>query len=256
MNPAARRSLYSLALLLTILGAHPATASDAIAPRLRVLAAASLTDVVEALAPAFEGARLETAFAGSSALARQIRDGAPADVFLSASPEWVDFLRDENALAGEPIVLARNRLVCIVPAESPLADATDAASLAARIGPKGRIAIADPGVPAGEYARAALRTLGLLEGLERRLVGQQDVRGVLHAVERGELDAGFVYATDAAIASVAIAFAFDPSTHPPIEYLAVALRGATNRAGAARFLDFLASDAARRILVDAGFATP
>lgn len=225
---------------------------------LRVFAAASLTDVVQVLAQRFEGARVEASLGGSSALARQIRDGAPADVFLSASSDWIDFLREADALTGEPIVLARNRLVCIAPKGSPLAaqGARDARALLERIGAGGRVAIADEGVPAGEYARKALQHLGLLDAFLPRLVGQKDVRAVLHAVEQDELDAGFTYATDAAVGAVDVLFAFDPSTHPPIEYQAAALRGAPNPVEARRFLEHLHGAAARAILVDAGFGLP
>jgi len=124
--------------------------------------AASLTETVEALAPRFRTARVEASFGASSALARQIRDGAPADVFLSASPDWIDFLREANALDGAPIVLARNELVCVTAAESDVAKrgVTDAAGLLVALGKHGLVAIADEGVPAGEYARAALKALG------------------------------------------------------------------------------------------------
>jgi molybdate transport system substrate-binding protein len=245
---------------LVLLGADlpgaPARAEEA--PRLRVFAAASLTEVVLGLAQRFDGAQVEPSFGGSSALARQIRDGAPADVFLSASPDWMDDLREAGLLAGRPIVLARNRLVCIAPRGSPLADrgVRDPRALLAAIGPDGRIAIADEGVPAGEYARAALRHLGLAADYAPHLVGQKDVRAVLHAVEQGELPAGFAYATDAKVASALVLFALDPTTHPAIEYQAAALKGAPSPAQARRFVAFLRSEAARALLADAGFALP
>ena len=159
---------------------------------------------------------MEPSFGASSTLARQIRDGAPADVFLSASPDWVDFLREGGALAGEPIVLARNRLVCVASHGSPLAaqGAVDPRALLDRIGAEGRVAIADEGVPAGEYARAALAHLGLLDAFTPHLVGQPDVRAVLHAVEIGELGAGFVYSTDAKVADVDGALRLRPRQPP------------------------------------------
>ena len=237
--------------------------------RVRVAAASSLTEVVEALANAFEaertGTRVELSFGASSDLARQIRDGAPLDVFISASPEWIDFLREAGALAGDPVRVARNALVCVAKKNSAVAraGARDPRALLAGIEDGDLVAIADPGVPAGEYARAALARLGLATAYESRLVGQKDVRAVLHAVEQGEVAAGFVYATDAKIARVETLFAFDPRTHPPIEYLAVVLRkgdGAGNREGnadaARRFLDFLVSEPARARLSAAGFVLP
>lgn len=255
------------ALLLVALAALPASGAGVRADTpepapLRVLAAASLTEVVAILARRFEashaGARVETSFGASSVLARQIRDGAPADVFLSASPAWMDLLTEADALAEESVVIARGRLVCIAPHGSALAQrgVSDARSLFDVLGPQARVAIADAGVPAGEYARGALRHLGLLAAARRRLVGQKDVRAVLHAVERGALDAGFVYATDAAVARATVLFAFDPATHPPIAYRAAVLRGARAPAAARRFLAFLRTDAAREVLVRAGFDAP
>ncbi len=248
-----------LAALLIGVGASlagsPALAQES--PPLRVFAAASLTEVVEGLARRFGGA-VQPSFGGSSALARQIRDGAPADVFLSASPDWIDFLREADALAGEPIVVARNRLVCIGSRGSALAvrSARDPRALLDAIGPEGRVGIADQGVPAGEYARAALQQLGLLEAFQPHLVGQQDVRAVLHAVEQGELAAGFAYSSDAKLAAVELLFEFDPSAHPPIEYQAAVLRGARNPVEARRFLDYLRGETARTLLANAGFALP
>jgi molybdate transport system substrate-binding protein len=223
-----------------------------------VLAAASLTEAVTALAADFSDARVLTSFGSSSALARQIRDGAPADVYLSASADWMDFLREAGALAGPPLEIARNRLVSIAPRDGRLArrGVRDPSALRDALEPGASLAIADQGVPAGEYARSALSHLHLLDALRPRLVGQRDVRAVLHAVERGELAAGFTYATDARVADVAVLFAFDPATHPPIVYAAAALRGAARPETARRFLHFLQGANARLRLADAGFVTP
>jgi molybdate transport system substrate-binding protein len=249
------RAVLLAALLCASALAVPAGADP---DRLTVYAAASLSEVVEALARRFPGARVRTSFGSSSELARQIEDGAPADVFLSASPDWIDFLREAGALAGEPVVIARNRLVCVAPAGSALAarGASGPAALLAALAPGDRVAIAVEGVPAGEYARKALAHLGLLDAYRPRLVGQKDVRAVLHAVEQGELPAGFVYATDARIARVVRLFDLDPASHPPIEYDAAALRGAPNPLGARRFLEYLHSETAHELLSSAGFALP
>jgi molybdate transport system substrate-binding protein len=247
-------ALLACASALLALGAALAERQ---APSLRVLAAASLTEVVEALAARFEGARVVTSFGASSELARQIADGAPADVFLSASPEWIEFLRERKRLDGAPVVVARNRLVCVAPRGSPLVGgASDPRALLGRLAEGDLVAIADAGAPAGEYARQALAQLGLLEAYGARLVGQKDVRAVLHLVEQGEVAAGFVYETDAKIASVERLFAFDPASHPPIEYRAAALRFASSPAEARRFVAFLREPAARRLLAEAGFALP
>jgi molybdate transport system substrate-binding protein len=227
-------------------------------PKLRVLAAASLSDVVEPMSQGFDEARVAASFGASSALARQIRDGAPADVFLSASREWMDWLESADALAGEPIVLARNRLVCIAPPGrfGGKDDPRDLHSLLAVLQPGDRVAIADRGVPAGEYARRALAHAGLLEAYASHLVGQKDVRAVLHSVERGELRAGFAYATDAEVARVDVLFELDSAGHPPIEYRAAALRGAPSPDEARQFLAHLEGAAARAVLRDAGFGLP
>ena len=232
---------------------------DAGRPALRLLAAASLTEVVEALARDFPDGPVATSFGASSDLARQIADGAPADVFVSASPEWVGFLEDAGVVDGGPVVVARNALVCIAPRDGALARAgrvTAPGRLIAGLAEDDLVAIANPGVPAGEYARAALGELGLLGGLESRLVGQKDVRAVLHAVEQGEVAAGFVYATDARQADVVTLFAFEPATHPAIEYPAVVLRGSSQIERARRLVAFLSSDAARTRLAQAGFVLP
>lgn len=238
------------------LGARSAQAQSTPGP-LRVLAAASLTEVVEALAKDFEGGSVETSFGASSDLARQIRDGAPADVFVSASPDWVAFLREADAIAGEPGLIARNALVCVAPKGSRLAGAApDPRALLAHLAADDLVAIADAGVPAGDYARKSLEKLGVAAGFEKRLVGQKDVRAVLHAVEQGEAAAGFVYATDAKVARVETLFAFDPKTHPPIEYHAVVLRRGTNPDAAKRFLAHLLGAAGRARLSSAGFVLP
>jgi len=252
---ARRRAAAALATALALAGGAVATRAEEPAT-VRVLAAASLTEVVEGLAKRFEGARVVPSFGASSELARQIKDGAPADVFVSASPDWIDFLREAKALDGDAIVLARNQLVCVAPKGSALRGVGDPKALLARLAKDDRVAIADAGVPAGEYARKSLEHQGLLAGYEPRLVGQKDVRAVLRAVEQGEAQAGFVYATDARVGSVETLFAFDPKTHPPIEYLAAALRGAANPTDARRFVAFLRSESARKLLTDAGFALP
>lgn len=224
---------------------------------LRVVAAASLTEVIEDLAARFPDAEVVVSFGASSDLARQIRDGAPADVFLSASPDWIAFLREADALADPPVLVARNALVCIASRRGAARAARDLRGLAERVAASGDlVAIADEGVPAGEYARQALAKLGLAAAFERHLVGQKDVRAVLHAVEQGEVAAGFVYATDAKIADVEVVFAFDPGSHPPVEYQAVVLRQSAQPELARRFLAHLAGEGARSRLSAAGFVLP
>jgi molybdate transport system substrate-binding protein len=252
---AATGVLLVLALGFGLPGAAARAESDR---RLRVLAAASLTEVALALAERFEKGEVVAVFGPTSTLARQLRDGAPGDVFLSASPEWMDFLAEADAIAGEPIVLARNHLVCIASRASGLAgqDVRNADALRERLASGARIAIADPGVPAGEYARAALREQALLDAYAPLLVGQRDVRAVLHAVEQGEVEAGFVYATDARVAEVDTLFTLEGGRLASVEYQAAVLRAARSPEDARRFLDHLRSPASRALLAEAGFALP
>jgi molybdate transport system substrate-binding protein len=240
------------------LGLLGAATAEQQAPALRVFAAASMTEVVSELAARFADAKIAASFGSSSELARQIVDGAPADVFVAASPEWIDFLREKNALDGAALVFARGELVCIAPRASGLAakGVGDARALEKGLAEGDRVAIADAGVPAGEYARQALERLGLQGAYRSHLVGQKDVRAVLNAVESGEMQAGFVYATDARIADVEVLFRFDPETHALIDYLAAVARTSTQPALARRFVEFLRSEEARSVLARAGFALP
>jgi molybdate transport system substrate-binding protein len=247
---------FRFALLAALLLASPARADDG---KLAVYAAASLTDVVNALAKDFAGATVVPSYGASSELARQIADGAPADVFLSASQDWIDFVKEKGKLDGAAVVFAKGTLVAIAPEGSALPGkgVVDAATLLSRgLAVDDRIAIADAGVPAGEYARKALASLGLAERYAPQLVGQKDVRAVLHAVETGELPAGFVYATDARAGAVTVLFELDSKTHPPIEYLGGAVRGAQHAKEALAFLAFLRGEQARAALAAAGFALP
>jgi molybdate transport system substrate-binding protein len=224
--------------------------------RVAVFAAASTTDVVTALAADF-GEPVSPSFGSSSSLARQIADGAPADVFISANRRWIDYLHERQRLDGDAIVFATNRLVCVTPpGASPLDSGAQHASplraLLGSLGPRDRVAIADEGVPAGEYARQSLRAAGLLEQFQPRLVGQADVRAVLRAVANREVAAGFVFATDARGVDVL----FEMSGHEPIEYFAAVVKDARNANAARRFVEYLRGEKAREVLTQAGFTLP
>lgn len=240
------------AVALAIAAGMPAPAKAADSVTVRVFAAASLTELVAQVAARFERARIVASLAGSSQLARQIEDGAPADVFLSASRDWVDHLRAAGALDGAPVVIARNRLVCIAPRGSALT-AADPAGLVEGLAPGDRVAVADAGVPAGEYARSALAKHAALAALRSRLVGLKDVRAVLRAVERGEARAGFVYATDARVAPVKVLFTVGEAMHAPIEYWAAVVRGASEPDAARALVVFMQSAAGQVLLDRAGF---
>jgi molybdate transport system substrate-binding protein len=164
-----------------------------------VFAAASLRDALEECA---RGTDVRFQFEASSTLARQIREGARADVFVTADPAWLD-----GIATLERFDWLSNRLVCVVPARAPDPDLARVASLA----------LASEQVPAGRYAEAALRHRGI--PLPARVVRGSTVRQVLSIVSQGGAEAGIVYATDARIdPGVRVAFAFDPSEHPPIVY--------------------------------------
>jgi molybdate transport system substrate-binding protein len=215
---------------------------------LLVFAAASLKNALdEASAAAPVDAVIS--YAASSALARQIERGAPAQVFISADADWMDYLQGKGLLlAGSRRDLLGNRLVWVVPESSPV----PAQPLSA-LGTRGRLALADTHhVPAGKYARAALEKMGLWSAVSARVASAENTRAALALVARGEAPLGIVYETDArAEARVKIAGRIDPVLHPPIVYPAAALRGATPQAE--RFLAFLSSPGAAAIFEKHGF---
>ena len=216
-----------------------------------VLAASSLQESLEKVAAVYAAAgnsRPVISFAATSALARQIEGGAPADLFMSADEEWMDELDKRNLLAPKTRAdLLTNSLVVIAPA----AAAVDAGDPFAG---GGRIALADPqAVPAGRYAAAALKNLGRWDALQSRLVPAENVRAALALVERGEATRGIVYATDAqASAKVAVIYRFPEASHPPIRYPSAQLAASRN-AGAGEFLTFLRSPDAAAIFRRHGF---
>ncbi|WP_300539241.1 molybdate ABC transporter substrate-binding protein [Sphingosinicella sp.] len=245
-------------VLLALLGADPARAQSA-APV--VLAAASLQEALSEAADAWARQRHPRpvlSFAGSSALARQIEAGAPADLFISADEAWMDRLEQRSLLApGSRRVIAGNRLVLIAPSDSPVKLRIAKGFPLARALGSGRLAMADPAaVPAGRYARAALEALGDWAAVEPRVVRSENVRAALALVERGEAPLGIVYATDAAASrKVRVVGVFPASSHPSIRYPAARLRTAKAK-DAPAFLAFLGSRQARVIFARHGFSAP
>jgi molybdate transport system substrate-binding protein len=179
-------------------------------------------------------------FAASSLLARQIEAGAPADLFVSADGQWMDYLAQRKRIRVDSRRdVATNRLVLVAPVdESVQLRIAPGFALAAALG-RGRLATADPDtVPAGRYAKSALTTLGVWTQVEPRLVRADDVRGALALVARGEVPLGIVYETDARIdRRVRVVDVFPENTHPPIAYPAAAISA---RPEAARLLEFIA----------------
>ena len=249
----------SLAGLLFSLGlvSWSARAIDAHAT-VTVFAAASLSDVLNELALVYTqqtGNRVEFSFAATSMLARQIENGARADLLLAADQEWMDYV-DQRGLIRKATRrnLLGNRLALIAPADSTvrLSIGPEFPLLAALGG--GRLATGDPdSVPAGRYARAALVSLHVWNAIADRLVRADNVRGALAFVARGEAPLGIVYATDArADQRVRVVDLFPASSHPAITYVAALTTGAS--APAASFLDFLRSPTAAAAFERYGFS--
>lgn len=223
---------------------------------LRVSAAASLSESMRELAELWRaggGEPVVLNLGASSALALQIENGAPSDVFVSADEAQMDRLEAAGRIVeGTRRSLLGNRLVVVVPddAPSPPAQASDLVGEGVR-----RIALADPAlVPAGVYARRWLEALGLWDRVQPRVVPLENVRAALAAVDSGDADAAVVYATDARIARRArVAFEVPEAEAPAIRYPAAALRDAAAQAAARAFVEFLASPAARAVFERHGF---
>jgi molybdate transport system substrate-binding protein len=248
----------ALALAFAPLDAAPAAQGDR--PDLLVFAAASLQTALDELTPQVEaatGVQLRASYAASSTLARQIENGAPADLFISADLDWMDYLAARSLIQpGTRVDLLGNHLVLIAPAGEPSTlRIAPGFPLAAALGVNGRLAIADPdAVPAGKYARAALTALGVWDSVAGRLARAENVRAALLLVERGEVPLGIVYRTDAAVdPGVTVVSRFPDATHPPIVYPAALTRSA--RAGAARVLAFLQGPEASAVFDRWGFET-
>ena len=250
------RSFSALLLIAVSLASTTARAQDDAG--LTVFAAASLKEALDEAAAAYRrqtGVPVRVSYAASSALARQIEQGAPADVFFSADLEWMDYLQQRNRLdVATRRSLLGNRLVLIAPrASKAQVDLRRPATLLAALG-DGRLAVGQTRtVPAGKYAKASLESLSLWNGVRPRLAESESVRAALMLVARGETPLGIVYASDAkAEPGVRVVATFPEDSHPPIVYPVAALRGA-RAAQAARFLQWLASPAADALFTKRGF---
>jgi len=229
------------------------------AQTLTVFAAASLTDAMNDVSAQWTQAghpALRLSFASSSTLARQIEEGAPANLFASADEKWMDYLADKKLIAGDTRKdLLGNSLVLIVPSDKPLhVTIAPGFDLPGLLGPNGRLATGDPKhVPVGIYAEQALKKLGLWDAVAPHLASTEDVRSALLLVERGESPVGIVYGTDAAVSkAVIVAGTFPESSHDPVSYpFAVTKSGDTPDARS--LLTFLSGPQARAIFVKRGF---
>jgi len=220
-----------------------------------VFAAASLTDSLKAVAEAYKaktGISVTLSFGASSTLARQIEQGAKADIFFSADSAWMDYLQSKSLIARRKDMLGNQLVLVAGPEASPPPRIAPHFDLAGALGGR-RLAVADPAsVPAGKYARAALTSLGVWNQLASKLAPAENVRVALEYVARGEAPYGIVYASDAKVApNVWVVGVFPESTHAPIIYPAAMIKTASPSAKA--FLSFLGSKDAGAIFQKAGF---
>ncbi len=234
-----------------------ALAQAAAAAELTVSAAASLTDAFRAIGRDYEaqhpGARVLLNFGASGALLQQIAKGAPVDVFASADQETMDQAQQQNLIA-ERRDFTRNALVLIVPAGSRLAPAS--LGDLTRPGVK-RIAMGNPAsVPVGRYARRALENASLWTAVEAKIIQAQNVRQALDYVARGEVDAGFVFATDAAVMKDKVKVALDVPAGTPISYPIARVAAGANAEEARRFIAHVLSPAGQEVLARFGFLRP
>jgi molybdate transport system substrate-binding protein len=252
-----RRGLVLGALAVGLLGTVPA----AVAQELTLSVAISMKDAVEELGRGFTsrhpGAKLAYNFGSSGELQKQIEAGAPVDLFVSAAQRQMDELDRKGLIVrASRRLFARNVLTVVKPADSRLDLAKPLDLLDARVR---RIVIGNPRtVPVGQYAEESLRALGLWERLQSKLVLAENVRQALEYVARGEVEAGFVYTTDAAIRADRVKEAFRPGeeTYRPVVYPVAVVAGARHPALAQAFIDLLVSAEGQAVLARLGFQPP
>lgn len=246
-----------LALFVTpLMQASGAYADESV----KVFAAASLTNVITQIAKQYEQDKantskteIRTSFAASSALAKQIEKGAPADIFISADTQWMQYLQNKQLIqANSQVNLLGNQLVLIAPAGKRFKVNMEKDFDFAAAFP-GKLCTGDPAaVPVGIYGKQSLIVLNWWSAIESRVVGTQDVRSALVLVERGECDAGIVYETDANISDkVEIVAKFPESSHEPIVYPLGLVVGAN--ATATGFYKYLSSPQAKAVFTKFGF---
>ena len=262
-----RRSLWTLVFGILAMGApfqgiysSNTKSSPVVSPTppddVTVSAAISLKDALDEISHLYSsehpGADVHFNLGGSGTLQRQIEQGAPVDIFISASPKEMDSLQSQGLLLPDTRKkLARNSVVLIIPAGSTsISSFQDLTKAAVKT-----VAVGEPQtVPAGKYAQEVLTHFGIYDQLKPKLVLAKDVRQVLTYVETGNADAGIVYATDAKISKKVIVVATAPEdSHSPVVYPAAVIKNSKNAAAAKAFLDFLASEKARTVFQKYGF---
>lgn len=246
------RAIFATALLVT-------TTSIAQAGDITVSAAASLTNAFKEIAQIYQtqhpNAKIALNFGASGALLQQIAKGAPVDVLASADQETMDAAEKQGLVANiDRLNFVKNTLVLIVPKDSQFSPKRlqDLTQVQVK-----RIAIGNPAsVPVGRYTVHALASVKLWPGLESKAINTQNVRQSLDYVARGEVDAGFVYATDASIMSDKVTVAFEVPLDVAISYPIAIVKDSNNREEAKRFIRFLASAQSQAILSKYGFQKP
>lgn len=247
---------WTLALTLAMQACSPASDTNRPARDLTVFAASSLASVMPGVGRLFEvhnpGSEVKFSFAASSVLAKQVAAGARADIYISANPDWVDFLQARHLIRpGSRRTVLRNRLVLVAPASQPFGvrSLKDLSLRHIR-----RVALADwSHVPAGIYAKQALEVADIWDQVASKCLPALDVRAALAYVERGDADCGIVYRTDAAISQqVRVVFELPHELQPKIEY-AAAILSVSESADSDIFMNFLSESAAVQVFEDAGF---
>jgi len=257
MNTTGRIVLMVFALILCFVLLTPASAADSVT----VFAAASTTNAINDIGKLFTDknkVRVVTSFASSSTLAKQIENGAPAEVYISANEKWMDYLEKNGLIVpSSRFDLLGNQIVLIAPADSTIsvviAPGFDLANALA----DGKLVMGDPDhVPAGIYGKQALENLGVWESVKSKVARAKDVRAALALVERGEAPLGVVYATDAAISDkIKVVGTFPKDSHPPIVYPAALVAG-KDTPEARSFLEFLKGSEAGTVFKKYGFSMP
>ena len=248
-----------LALIIVLAAAIASPSRAGAGEPVRVFAAASLKGALDQINFAWRMATPDVAvsasYAASSTLAKQIEQGAPADVFISADLDWMDYLETRHLIKPDTRKsLLGNTLVLIAPSGSGLTiELRPGANLGVALA-GGKLAMADvASVPAGKYGKASLENLGLWRQVEAQVAGSENVRAALMFVARGEAQLGIVYGSDAkAEPKVEVVGTFPASSHPPIAY-PVALVATTSNPAAADYLAFLSSATARGLFIAKGF---
>ncbi|MFB6447981.1 molybdate ABC transporter substrate-binding protein [Bradyrhizobium tunisiense] len=247
--------LVAAFVVLASASLSPAAAQDR---SITVFAAASMKNALDEINAAYTartGVKFSVSYAASSVLARQIEQGAPADVFVSADTDWMDYAIAKKTInAPSRVNLLGNSIVLIAPKASGIDNVTIAQGFdLAKLAGDGRIATGDvKSVPVGKYAKAALEKLGAWQATEAKFAMAESVRAALTLVARGEANLGIVYATDAKVEpGVKIVGTFPADSHPPIVYPVAATT--TAKDGTSDYLAFLRSSAAKTILEKYGF---